>query len=286
MRRLFFLTLVVVLLVAMVPVAVSAETECVVRYHTVQRGEYLTLIANWYGVSAYAIAQANGISNMNLLYVGTVLVIPCGAAPPPAPSCIHVVGHGEWLSTIARRYGTTWQAIAAANGIANPNYIYPGQQLVIPGCSPAPPTPPPPPPVPTPPPPGPVPPPECGVTPVLGFFRVWSQHEAVHQKLGCATAPEYGIPGAIQHFENGIVIWRGDQDPVTVLYRDGSWGTLPDPWDDCHCVTPLAPYVGWPSSGRWEGNVSVEFFTGGTMMWSSCCGFYVINADGTWSYFS
>jgi LysM repeat protein len=41
------------------------------------------------------------------------------------------VQRGETLSSIARRYGTTWQAIARANGIQNPNEIYVGQRLKI-----------------------------------------------------------------------------------------------------------------------------------------------------------
>ena len=45
---------------------------------------------------------------------------------------------GENLYRIALRYGTTWQAIASYNGIANPNRIYAGQRLVIPSSSPPP----------------------------------------------------------------------------------------------------------------------------------------------------
>lgn len=57
---------------------------------------------------------------------------PCGG--------YHVVCPGETLTRIAWRYGTTVQAIAAANGIANPNRIYVGQVLRIPcpGWYPAP----------------------------------------------------------------------------------------------------------------------------------------------------
>jgi LysM repeat protein len=36
------------------------------------------------------------------------------------------------LSQIAWRYGTTVWAIAAANGLRNPNYIWAGQRLCIP----------------------------------------------------------------------------------------------------------------------------------------------------------
>ncbi len=45
---------------------------------------------------------------------------------------IHIVQRGETLFRIARYYGTTVQAIAAANGIIDPNRIYVGQRLIIP----------------------------------------------------------------------------------------------------------------------------------------------------------
>ncbi|HXQ95553.1 MAG TPA: LysM peptidoglycan-binding domain-containing protein [Candidatus Acidoferrales bacterium] len=44
----------------------------------------------------------------------------------------HVVARGETLTSIAEQYGVTVQALAAANGISNPNAIYAGQRLVIP----------------------------------------------------------------------------------------------------------------------------------------------------------
>jgi len=45
---------------------------------------------------------------------------------------VHTVQRGETLASIARRYGTTWQAIAQANSLVNPSQIYAGQQLTIP----------------------------------------------------------------------------------------------------------------------------------------------------------
>ncbi len=62
---------------------------------------------------------------------------PAATAAPPPPSAQtgaiwHTVQTGETLSSIGRRYGTTWQAIARANGIVNPNQIYVGQKLKIP----------------------------------------------------------------------------------------------------------------------------------------------------------
>jgi LysM repeat protein len=56
--------------------------------HTVQRGEYLSMIAQRYGVTTAAIAAANNLSNPSLIYSGQVLVIPGsdGSLPAPGPA--------------------------------------------------------------------------------------------------------------------------------------------------------------------------------------------------------
>ena len=73
--------------------------------------------------------------------LATAALIPVGAAPAaqlqtPAPGVvtIHVVQRGEDLFQIAQRYGTTVDAITAANGIDNPALVMVGQRLVIPGA--------------------------------------------------------------------------------------------------------------------------------------------------------
>lgn len=43
----------------------------------------------------------------------------------------YTVRRGDTLSGIASRYGTSWQALARKNGIANANRIYPGQVIRI-----------------------------------------------------------------------------------------------------------------------------------------------------------
>lgn len=52
-------------------------------------------------------------------------------AQEPTP-VVHVVQEGETLFGIAQRYGTTVEAIAAANGITDVNQLAVGQELVIP----------------------------------------------------------------------------------------------------------------------------------------------------------
>jgi LysM repeat protein len=72
------ISLIVVLLAGVMliysPKGVSAE--CGV-YHTVQAGQNLFRISLRYGVSISSIAAANGIANVNLIYVGQRLYIPC-----------------------------------------------------------------------------------------------------------------------------------------------------------------------------------------------------------------
>lgn len=109
--------------------------------HTVQRGETLYRIALRYGVTVHALASVNRLSNTSRIYAGQRLVIPTGSSGSPSPSSgVHIVQRGENLYRIALRYGVTYRALAAANGIANPNRVYVGQRLVIPGrtTSPAP----------------------------------------------------------------------------------------------------------------------------------------------------
>lgn len=54
-----------------------------------------------------------------------------GSAPRATTTATHIVQRGETLSGIAARYGTTWQHLAARNGLRNPNRIYPGQMLIL-----------------------------------------------------------------------------------------------------------------------------------------------------------
>ena len=104
--------------------------------HVVQPGENLFRIALRYSVTVDALVAANGLGSASRIYSGQRLTIPARgstAGPATSSSGVHVAQRGENLFRIALRYGTTYQALAAANGIANPNQVYAGQRLVIPG---------------------------------------------------------------------------------------------------------------------------------------------------------
>jgi LysM repeat protein len=101
--------------------------------HVVQIGENLFRISLKYGTTVEAIAAANNIINPNLVYAGQQLTIQGGQTPGGSTGVrYHVVQPGETLWSIAMRYGTTPWNIAAANGIANINFIYAGRTLRIP----------------------------------------------------------------------------------------------------------------------------------------------------------
>lgn len=138
----------VILVWACLPMTTAHAQDGVV--YVVQPGDTLTGIAARYGISLARLAAANGLRWNAWVYVGQRLIIP-GAAPiPGAPSVpsgsTYVVQRGDTLSSIALRYGTTVAALMAANRLANPNFIYVGQRLVIPSSvaapTPVPPTPP------------------------------------------------------------------------------------------------------------------------------------------------
>ena len=56
-----------------------------------------------------------------------------GDAPSAPAEKTCVVQPGDTLSAIARRFGTTWQALAAYNRLPDPDLIHPGQVIRIPG---------------------------------------------------------------------------------------------------------------------------------------------------------
>jgi len=51
----------------------------------------------------------------------------------PAQAAEHLVAPGETLARIARRYGTTVERLARANGLGNPDLIVAGRRLRVPG---------------------------------------------------------------------------------------------------------------------------------------------------------
>lgn len=109
--------------------------------YTVVAGDTLSGIGQKTGTDWKQIAAVNGIGAPYTIYPGQVLRLPGGSTPAPAPAPsggTYVVKSGDTLSSIAAKYGTSWQTLQALNGLPDPNKIYPGQTLKVPGGASAP----------------------------------------------------------------------------------------------------------------------------------------------------
>lgn len=105
--------------------------------YRVMSGDSLARIARAHGVTVAALIQANNLANPDLIRIGQELLIPTnGSAAKSKKSeqaVVHQVAPGETLASIAARYGTTAEAIAAANGITDLSRIYSGTTLIVNG---------------------------------------------------------------------------------------------------------------------------------------------------------
>ncbi len=139
------------------PVPTPAMPGLDARSYLVQPGDTLSGIAARVRVSIWALMRENGLTSWSPIYAGQELVLPEPISPPsPAETSgeatatpevtatpeiavdaeTYTVQHGDTLTQIAARTGTTVAVIAQLNGIANPSQIYVGQVLRLAGTAP------------------------------------------------------------------------------------------------------------------------------------------------------
>lgn len=94
--------------------------------YTVQPGNTLWGIAQFFGTTVDAIARLNGIANVDMIFPGQRLRIPMEEMPVPQ---FYTVRPGDTIWEIAQRYGIPVETILSLNNISNPNIIYPGQMI-------------------------------------------------------------------------------------------------------------------------------------------------------------
>jgi LysM repeat protein len=112
-----------------VPPSVAAPTisACPALY-VVRTKDTAFSIARRFGISLEALAAANNLSPPSAIKIGQLLVLP--GVPGPTASA-HVVQAGDTLYSIARRYGTSVETIAALNQIPHPWHARLGQTLLL-----------------------------------------------------------------------------------------------------------------------------------------------------------
>ena len=103
-------------------------------YYIVRPGDTLSGIGRRFGISAALLARINQLSDPSRIYPGQVLklFLPLPATGGGAVRS-YVVRPGDSLYRIARRFGVTVEGIVAANELSDPDLLYPGQVLRIPG---------------------------------------------------------------------------------------------------------------------------------------------------------
>ena len=157
-----------------------------------------------------------------LLLVASLLVYTLSATVAPASAeTIHVVRPGETLYSIGRLHGVNPYDIAALNGLANPNYIYVGQRLRIPGTGVAPP-----------------PAPSAQPTPAVPW--AWTEcygATAICRDLTCSFSQD---PRGTCYGHGGVFVWvePGSRYPAPVYPQPSPPEPTPTPLAavcDCSC---------------------------------------------------
>jgi LysM repeat protein len=128
------------------PTAVPTTAPGGTTVYVVQPGDTLRRIALRFNTTVSALAQLNGITNINYIQVGQRLNVPGAPQSPtpvpptsapgptatPAQARTYRVQPGDNLFRIALRFGVSMRALQQVNGIIDPNRIFWGQVLTIP----------------------------------------------------------------------------------------------------------------------------------------------------------
>ncbi|WP_270310804.1 LysM peptidoglycan-binding domain-containing protein [Weissella cibaria] len=118
---------------------------------TVKAGDTLYAIATAHNTTVNALASANGLSNINMIFVGQQLQLPGTSANNTAPAtnnnasantttsagasnATYTVKAGDSLWGIANSNGMTLSELLSLNGLQANSYIFPGDSLKISGA--------------------------------------------------------------------------------------------------------------------------------------------------------
>ncbi|GAA2923252.1 hypothetical protein GCM10010458_00630 [Microbacterium luteolum] len=110
--------------------------------YVVQPGDTVAAIAERFGLPTVDVLTWNGLSWRSVIYPGQTLILQAPAVAAAAPAAveavapaatIHTVVAGDTVYAIAAQYGTTVDAVLAANGLTRDSVIYPGQALAVSG---------------------------------------------------------------------------------------------------------------------------------------------------------
>ena len=123
------------------PTSTTTPTISGPSWYIVQQGDYLSTIAEKFGVDLLVLIQMNPGIDPNKIKVGDKILIPPPGTqlntPTPIPEgwtgdITYIVVTGDTLEGIAAKFNSTVQAIVKKNKITNQNDIKAGDKLIVP----------------------------------------------------------------------------------------------------------------------------------------------------------
>lgn len=105
--------------------------------YTVQPGDTIWSIARRNGVTVQEVVRANGLTDPNTIFPGEQLSIPgasggSGNGLGPLPTTTYTVQQGDSVWSIAHNLGIKVSQVLNLNPLSDPDFIRPGDQLVVP----------------------------------------------------------------------------------------------------------------------------------------------------------
>ncbi len=130
-----------------ISVPASGEAGETLQYR-IRRGDTLARIASRHGVKVSDIVQANNLRGSSRIYAGQSLLIPvrgtsvAGRAASSSGGDVsqfvtYLVQRGDTLIGIAQKFGTTVEALRAANNFGRRSILYAGQKIKVPQSGPS-----------------------------------------------------------------------------------------------------------------------------------------------------
>jgi len=144
----------------------------------------------------------------------------------------------------------------------------------------------------------------CPIAPVRGFGKLYAENPSVANGLGCARETEHVAEMAIQLFEGGRMLWRGDRKEIITLLDSGRWRRYADTFDERETGTPVPgePVRGFGKVWREQPDLRaalgtaieaehgigavVEEFEHGLLVWTADRLIYALYSDGSWEQYA
>ena len=103
--------------------------------YTIRAGDTFFSLAQRFGTTVEAIQRANPGVDPDRLQIGQIICIPMVTPPDrcPAGTFAYTIRAGDTYFSLARRFGTTVEAIQRANPGIDPDRLQIGQIICIPG---------------------------------------------------------------------------------------------------------------------------------------------------------